>query len=245
MDVLHRSAAPHPVGVLHPKPGPHPIHTVHRISALIIGAFLAVFGGLGLALGLPMLSSTGVMVLGLSSNGLLSGLSVVVGAILMGSAIRGGHSASNISIGLGGLFLLSGLVNTVLLGTSLNLLAFRASNIAFSFVVGAILLITGAYGRIAGHLPPDSPYHRDVADDPASSGLTSLADRARDLAAAAELAEAERAHALHYATADQVKRLAIVRQHRSSEDRQRAWRESAAPRPARSDASDANPPPAN
>jgi hypothetical protein len=238
--------------MLHPRPGPHPVHTIHRIGALIIGAFLVLFGGLGLAIGLPMLSNTGVMVLGLSSNGLLAGLSVVVGAILIGSAIRGGHTASNISIGLGGLFLLSGLVNTVLLGTSLNLLAFRASNIAFSFVVGAILLITGAYGRIAGHLPLDSPYHREVAGDPASSGLTNLADRARDLAAraldlaaAAELAEAERAHSLHYATADQLKRLTAVRQYRSSEDRQRAWRESAVPVPTRANASSANPPPAN
>jgi hypothetical protein len=222
---------------------------VHRISALIIGGFLALFGGLGLGLGLPMLSSTGVMVLGLSSNGLLAGLSVVVGVILMGSAIRGGHTASNISIGLGGLFLLSGLVNTVLLGTSLNLLAFRASNIAFSFVVGAILLITGAYGRIAGHLPPDSPYHREDADDPSSSGLNGLedrahgvADRALDLAAAAELAEAERAHALHYATPDQLNRLAIVRRYRSSEDRQRAWRDSVAARPGQANASSGNPP---
>jgi len=229
MDVLHRKPVPHPVGVLHPKPGPHPIHTVHRIGALIIGGFLAVFGGIGLALGLPMLSSTGAIVLGMSSNGLLAGLSVLVAAILVGSAIKGGHPASNISIGLGGLFLLSGLVNTVLLGTSLNLLAFRASNIAFSFVVGAILLVTGAYGRIAGHLPADSPYHREVADDPTSPDPTELAHHALDLAGAPELAEAERAHALHYATPEQLKRLAIVRQHRSSDDRLRAWRESGKP----------------
>jgi hypothetical protein len=228
--------------MLHPRPGPHPIHTVHRVSALAVGGFLILFGALGLVHRLPWLSSTGTLVLGMSSNGLLAGLSVIVGVVLVVSALRGGHSASNISIGLGGLFLVSGLVNTVVLGTSMNVLAFRASNIVFSFVVGTILLVTGSYGRITGHLPLDNPYHRDVADDTASPTPEELAEQALDLAAAPELAEAERAYALHYATPEQLRRLAIVHRYRSGGDRQRAWRESAARCPQALDGRAADPP---
>jgi hypothetical protein len=171
------------------------------------------------------------VVLGLSSNGMLATLSVVVGIVLLASAARGGHLASNISVALGVLFLLSGMVNAAVLGTSLNVLAFRPPNILFSLLVGAVLLITGAYGRLTGGLPLDNPYHRNVPDDLPPPTPEELAERARDLASAPELAEAERAHALHYATPEQLRRLALVRMYRSSEDRQRAWRGSA-PAPA-------------
>jgi hypothetical protein len=42
-------------------------------------------------------------------------------------------------------------------------------------------------------------------------------------AATEQLAEAERAAALHYATPEQLRRLAVVHLHRSAEDRRRAW----------------------
>jgi hypothetical protein len=32
------------------------------------------------------------------------------------------------------------------------------SNVAFSVVVGLLLLVLGAYGRITGNLPADDPY---------------------------------------------------------------------------------------
>jgi hypothetical protein len=189
---------------------------------MALGGFLCLFGGLGLAKGPPMMTTEGALVMGLSTNGLLAAISVVVGAVLLGSAAVGGNAASSISIGVGGLFVISGVVNSVVLGTGLNLLAFRLSNVLFSLVVGAVLLITGAWGRITGGLPLDNPYHHDTpAAEPAS------APTAADLAAAADLAEAERAYALHYATAEQLRRLAQVRMYRSAEDRRRVWRESA------------------
>jgi hypothetical protein len=200
---------------------------MHRVSALVIGAFLLVFGGLGMLHRVPLTSSTGEQVLGLSSNGLLAGLSVVVGGVLIVAGVIGGHQASTVSTALGALFVLSGLVNAVVLGTSMNLLAFRISNVVFSFVVGTVLLVTGAYGRFTGHLPLSSPYHRDEADDTAELTEEERAARALDRAAAPELADAERADALHHADPEQLRRLAIVHRYRRIEDRERAWRESA------------------
>jgi hypothetical protein len=198
---------------------------VHRVGAAAIGLFLVCFAVLGFARGLAFLATEGPPVLGLSSNGLLSTISLVVGAALLASAAIGGPTASTVSIVLGGLFVLSGVANSLVLGTSWNLLAFRPANIVFSFGVGAVLLITGAYGRISGGLPDDNPYHRDA---PSSSDPRLDSDRgwAPDPTTAGELAEAERAYALHYATPEQLRRLAEVHGRRSSRERSQAWVES-------------------
>jgi len=232
MDPLH--SEPHSADIWHPKPGPHPVHTIHRVSAAACGGFLTLFGALGLGHGLPFFSTSGSIVLGLSSNGLLAVLSVIVGTVLLASAIRGGQSASTISMMLGVLFLLSGLGNSLVLATPLNVLAFRPTNILFSLAVGAVLLVTGAYGRVTGGLPLDNPYHRDVLDVQPSATQEEIVQQERDLAAAGELAAAERAYALHFANDEQIRRLDIVHQYRSIEHRLRAWRESSTrtPRPS-------------
>ena len=146
------------MGLLHPRPGPHPVHTVHRIGAGAIGGFLIVFGTAGLVQRPEMLASDGLAVLGLSTNGLLSVLSLLVGAILTGAAVRGGPTSSMVCLALGPVFLLSAIGNIFVLGTSMNMLGFSLPNVMFSLAVGAVLLVLGAYGRVSAVLPPDNPY---------------------------------------------------------------------------------------
>jgi Domain of unknown function (DUF4383) len=215
------------MGILHPRPGPHPVHTVHRVGAAAIGVFLMCFGALGFLRGLAFLATEGPTVLGLSSNGLLAAISLIVGLVLLVSAVAKGPTASTTSIVLGVLFLLSGMANNLVLGTRMNLLAFRPANIVFSFAVGAVLLILGSYGRITGGLPLDNPYHRDA---PGDSTVEQQRDWMPDATAAGELAEAERAYALHYATAEQLERLAVVHGYRPLPERYRAWQDSGHPR---------------
>lgn len=203
------------------------MHTVHRVSALVLGAFLCVFGVLGFARGQPFFSTEGSVVLGLSSNGLLAAISVLVGLVLIGSAALGGNAASTISLVIGGLFVLSGMANSMVLGTDLNVLAFRMPNILFSLAVGAVLLITGGWGRLTGGLPDDNPYHAD----PVPSPETEAEQDHWPAALSAELAEAERAYALHYATPEQLRRLDLVHRYRSPADRRRIWQDSAPPQP--------------
>jgi hypothetical protein len=209
------------MSMLHPRPGPHPVHTVHRVCAALLGAFLVLFAVIGLSQPLPFSGTRGAPVLGLSSNGLLAVVSLVVGLVLLGSAVRSGHIASTISLVLGAVFVLSGVVNSVLLGTTMNFFAFSVSNVVFSVLVGAVLLITGGYGRISGGLPENNPYHRDRAEPEPIEAVTESSTVLH------ELAEAERAEALHHATPDQHRRLEIVHRYRSTPDRLRAWRESA------------------
>jgi hypothetical protein len=199
---------------------------VHRVGAVVFGLGLATFGVLGLVNRLDPFSATGQPVLGLSSNGLLSVVSLVVAAILIGAGVRGGRTASTVLVGAGAAFVLSGLVNTLLLGTPLNLLAFRIPNVVFSFVSGALLLFLGSWGRFSGRLPDDNPYRRErhEHDSPDPDPLPTHFDDPDDAVAARELAEAERAVAQHSATPDVAARVEAVRSVRREQDRVQEWR---------------------
>ena len=100
------------------------LNGLHRVVAVLLGLGLWVFGILGLVNRLDTFSTRGQPVLGLSSNGLLSIISLVVGAILIAAALRGGRLASTVTVVVGAAFMLSGLGNDLVLNTDLNVLAF-------------------------------------------------------------------------------------------------------------------------
>ena len=198
------------------------VYAVQRIGAVGVGLVLLVFGLLGAMGGVPFLSTHGESYLGMSSNGLLSALSLVVAAVLLGAALRGPRVASTVMITLGVLFLASALVNLALLRTALNLLAFRMSNVVFSTAVGLLLLLLGSYGRITGNLPPDSPYAHPrppVVEPP------ELPAGPEDVAAEAAMREAEIAVVQRYASDDQRRRVQAMSRVHTREDRRRVWQE--------------------
>jgi hypothetical protein len=121
----------------------------------------------------------------------------------------------------GSLFLLSALVNLAVLRTSFNILAFRFENVVFSVVVGLLLLTLGAYGRIGGHLPDDSPYAHPHAL--AEEDDDDLPTTPAEFAAEEAMREAERAVCLHAGTEDQRRRVAAMAQVHSRGDRRRVW----------------------
>jgi Domain of unknown function (DUF4383) len=196
------------------------IFAVQRLGAVGVGLFLLVFGVLGATGGVGFLSTHGGRYLGLSSNGLLSALSLVVAAVLLGAAVRGPRTASTVMIALGVLFLISGLLNMAVLRTPVNLLAFRMSNVVFSFAVGLLLLVLGAYGRISGNLPANSPYaHPHALLEEPPDVPTSPAE----VAAEAAMREAEIAVVQHYATEDQQRRVRAMSGIRTRDGRRRVW----------------------
>lgn len=217
-----------------PLPGDHrfmgnigrdALNRLHRIGAMVFGLGLGVFGILGLVNQLEPFSTEGQPVLGLSSNGLLSVVSLVVGSILVAAGVRGGRLASTVLVVVGTAFLLSGVVNVLVLDSPLNLLAFRMSNVIFSLVAGALLLFLGSWGRFSGGLPDGNPYQRERHDDDGPPDMlpTTFPDH-EDAVAAYELADAERAVAGHTASPDQAARVAATREFRRIEDRVRSWR---------------------
>ncbi|RXS79253.1 DUF4383 domain-containing protein [Streptomyces sp. TM32] len=163
---LHGPANPlHRVKARHTRldehlPVDHRLSQVYRVGAGLMGLVLIAFGILGLTHHIGYFDTGGATVAGLNTDGALSVLSIVVGAILFLGMVIGGNFASTLNIVFGGLFLLSGFVNLALLETDANFLAFRLQNVLFSFVVGLMLLIFGMYGRVSGGLAHDNPYWR-------------------------------------------------------------------------------------
>lgn len=197
---------------------------VHRLGAVAVALVVLVFGLLGFAGGLDFFSTSGEPILGMSSNGLLSTISVATAAVLIAAARRGPRTASTAMIGVGSLFLLSGLANLAVLRTSFNVLAFEMSNVFFSFAAGLTLLLLGAYGRLSGNLPADSPYARVAAaedPEPAESYPSTPAEFAVERA----MREAEIAVVNHVATAEQRRRVAAMAAERTRAGRRRVWTE--------------------
>lgn len=161
-------------------PVDHKLSQVYRYGAGAMGLVLVVFGILGLLNGVSFLSHAGKHLAGLNSNGALSTISIVVGALLFVGMVIGGNFASTLNICVGVAFLLSGFVNLALLDTGSNLLAFKMSNVLFSFGVGLLLLFFGLYGRVTGRLPYDNPYWKSRHPEEAAR-----AEAARERAAVA------------------------------------------------------------
>ncbi|OPC81645.1 DUF4383 domain-containing protein [Embleya scabrispora] len=142
-------------------PVDHRLGQVYRYGGGFMGVVLIVFGVLGFTHNVGFFSTTGREVAGMSTNGALSLISVVVGAILILGAIIGGNTASTVNVVVGALFVISGFVNLGLIGTpDINFLSFKMPNVIFSFVVGLLVMTFGLYGRVSGHLPHDNPYWR-------------------------------------------------------------------------------------
>lgn len=199
------------------------VFTVQRIGALAVAAVILVFGLLGFAGGLDFFSTDGEPILGLSSNGLLSTVSVLTAGVLVLAALRSPRTASTLMITVGILFLLSGLLSLAVLRTEANLLAFEIENVIFAEVTGLVLLLLGAYGRVSGNLPADSPYARpSTADDDGTDGVPSTP---AEFAAERAMREAEIAVVNHTATPDQRRRVEAMARVHSRGDRRRVWME--------------------
>lgn len=198
------------------------VFAVQRTGAILVGLFLLLFGLLGFASGQRFFSTQGQPVLGMTSNGLLSTISVIVALVLLVSAARSPRTASTVMIVLGTLFLLSGVVNLFVLETRFNLLAFEFSNVVFSVAVGLSMLMLGAYGRISGHLPPDSPYAHPSTD---VEFVDEHPRTEEEVAAEHAMREAEVAVTQHFATPEQYRRVQAMAHVHSRLDRRRVWME--------------------
>ncbi|MEU8841568.1 DUF4383 domain-containing protein [Streptomyces roseus] len=139
-------------------PVDHPLSRLYRIGAALCGLLLLVFGCLGFAGSLSSFDTAGQHIAGMSTNGLLSTISVVFGLLLFVAALIGGNVASSVNIAVGVLFVLSGFVHLFLIGRPGNILDFGMTNVIFSFLMGLLIMTFGMYGRVSGGLPHDNPY---------------------------------------------------------------------------------------
>jgi hypothetical protein len=138
----------------------HHIWHVHQVGSGVLGGVLVTFGVLGFVNSLEFFATSGGEVAGISSNGLLSTVSVVVGALLIASAFAPRATSSTVATVVGALFVVAGFANLAVLETSANILAFELPNVVFSLLSGIALLVLGLYGRGSGGLDEDNPYRQ-------------------------------------------------------------------------------------
>ena len=138
----------------------HRIWHVHQVGSGVLGGVLVTFGLLGFVNQLDFFATSGGEVAGISSNGLLSTVSVVIGTGLIASAFAPRATSSWVATVVGILFVVAGLTNLALLESSVNLLAFGLPNVIFSLLSGLALLALGLYGRGSGGLDEDNPYRQ-------------------------------------------------------------------------------------
>ncbi|MFG2307248.1 DUF4383 domain-containing protein [Streptomyces sp. NPDC048566] len=166
-------------------PVDHQLGAVYRWGAAFCGVVLLIFGSLGFADELSPFATNGNTIAGMSSNGALSLISVVVGVALIAGGFIGGNVASTLNMVVGTLFLLSGFVHIFILDRSANILDFGMSNVIFSFVMGLVILTFGMYGRVSSKLPHDNPYWQ--RRHPREAAQENLARRRRQPAGAGAL----------------------------------------------------------
>jgi uncharacterized protein DUF4383 len=206
---------------------PSRVATVQRGGAVLVAVVLLAFGLFGFLERLDYFSTEGGRIAGLSSNNLLSTISVVTAVVLVVAAFRSARTASTVMLLFGVAFLVSALANLAALRTSFNVLNFSMANVVFSLCTGLFLLVLGAYGRVSGNLPPDSPYRAadpsaDEVDGPEPERYASTpAERAVERA----MRDAELAVAEHRATPEQARRVAAMARVRTRADRRRVWTE--------------------
>lgn len=141
-------------------PVDHRLAQVYRYGAGVCGVILLVFGCLGFADQLSPFDTDGTRIAGMSTNGVLSLISVVVGLVLIGGAVIGGNVASTLNMTIGTLFVVSGFFHIFVLDRPANVLDFGVTNVIFSFVMGLLIACFGMYGRVSSKLPHDNPYWR-------------------------------------------------------------------------------------
>ncbi|MER6345046.1 DUF4383 domain-containing protein [Streptomyces sp. NPDC001595] len=156
-------------------PTDHRLATVYRYGAGLCGLLLLIFGCLGYADRLAPFDTNGTQLAGMTTNGVLSTVSVVFGLVLMAGAVIGGNVASTLNIVVGALFLLAGFAHLAVLDRRENFLDFGMTNVIFTFVMALLLLTFGMYGRVSGGLPHDNPYWR--RRHPREAARASLAAR--------------------------------------------------------------------
>ncbi|RFC75092.1 DUF4383 domain-containing protein [Streptomyces sp. AcE210] len=172
----------------------HKLAQVYRWGAAVCGAVLLVFGCLGLADRLSPFNTNGGQIAGMSTNGVLSLISVVVGLALVAGGVIGGNFASTLNMAVGALFLISGFVHVFILGKGANVLDFGMTNVIFSFVMGLVILTFGMYGRVSSRLPHDNPYWR--RRHPREAAAEAAADRALQAGSPTAIAQSVASKAL-------------------------------------------------
>jgi len=133
------------------NPVNHPLRPLYRGLAMISGAYLIVFGIVGLiqTSGESFTGSTGVRVLGQPSNLLWSIVALAVGAVVVIATLIGRNADTETDKFLGWGLLVAGSYELAFIRTDANVFGFGISTVIVTYLVGLVLITAGLYSKVA------------------------------------------------------------------------------------------------
>jgi Domain of unknown function (DUF4383) len=128
----------------------HPLRPLYRTLAGLIGAYILVFGVIGLirTWGDPLFDRGDVWVLGLRTNLAFAIISIAYGAVLLGGALVGGNVSHMINWVAGPLFMITGVGMMTVMQTDANILNFSMSTVILSLIFGLVVFTAGMYDKV-------------------------------------------------------------------------------------------------
>ena len=128
----------------------HPARSTYRVLAGLVGLYLLVFGGIGVATtgGDGLFAQEAGRALGQGTNLANSLLSIVLGAIVLIAAIVGRNIDVTVNRLVSYLLMALGLLTLALLQTDANFLGHTLASTIVMMMLGLGLLLAGMYGRV-------------------------------------------------------------------------------------------------
>ncbi|GLY03379.1 MULTISPECIES: DUF4383 domain-containing protein [Actinoplanes] len=136
----------------------HPLRPIYRIVGFITGAYLVVFGVLGLIqTSGEAFTGPGVRVIGQGSNMLWSIISIAVGGIVLLATAIGRNADVEADKYLGWGLLVLGTYAMAVLRTDANFFGFTMSTVIVTYIAGLLLITTSLYSKSAPQSQAGAP----------------------------------------------------------------------------------------
>jgi hypothetical protein len=133
------------------NPVNHPLRPIYRALGFLVGAYLVVFGIVGLirTSGHDFTGDIGVRVLGQQANLLWSIISLILGAVIVLATVIGRNADTETDRILGWGLLVVGAYGLATIRTDADFLGFSIATVVVNFLIGMVLITTALYSKVA------------------------------------------------------------------------------------------------
>jgi hypothetical protein len=132
-------------------PVDHHLRTPYRLLAAVAGVFLLASGVMGMLItsGDPFFHRGADRALGLQVNPAESILLIIAGVLVLVVALVGGNAHHHLSVVLGYVLMGTAMLEMILIKTPANVVNAAMTNVIVVTLTGLIVLISGLYGKVS------------------------------------------------------------------------------------------------
>ncbi|MCY1144910.1 DUF4383 domain-containing protein [Actinoplanes sp. Pm04-4] len=137
----------------------HPLRPLYRALSFLAGAFLVVFGVIGLiqTSGESFTGANDERALGLGTNLLWSILAIIIGAVVLATSALGRNLDVEANKYLGWAILVIGSYELATSRTDANFFGFTIGTVIATYLTGLVLILAGLYLKVAPRSEAGAP----------------------------------------------------------------------------------------